>query len=380
MIKVENVNVYNLARAVCSARNPKNSWDKSDSDLEHDTLGENDLNLAVRLVKAGQEHRKFMRQIMVSMDITAPFYWWKQFDTYKIGTVSNSCSTMHKITSKPIELSDFSVPDGDVPLYETGYDVAMSFCNVIDDCEALRKKYLETKDKKYWNGLIALLPEGYNQKRTVTMNYEVLYQMYRQRRNHKLKEWHDFCDVIVTLPYAKELIVEPITDITVTIDDGGHTVGGWTIKQDDAVNPDIYTVSVKDKTWNGSDIASQDKKAEEWAKYLDELGIDLTYKDGEYKSVFQIFKELSAKYNAFYESDDKMVSHPDHYQSNGMEVINVIENFTKGLEGIEATDTGNIIKYTCRWSKKGNPVQDIEKIIWYATHLLNAVKKKEDKK
>lgn len=315
MIKVENINVYNLARAVYSSRNALNSWQKSDSDFEHDILGENDLNLAVRLVKAGQEHRKFMRQIFISMDITAPFYWWKQFDTYKIGTVSSSCSTMHKITSKPIEVSDFSIDDFDLEYDGETFALTECFIDVIADCEMLRKKYLETKDKRYWDGLIQLLPESYNQKRTITLNYEVLYQMYRQRKSHKLKEWHEFCEVIAALPYAWSLIVQPICDSEPSNDDKNNTITVAEVKKDQIKNITLY------------------------------------------------------------ESKDNLVSHPDHYKgAKGIEVIDVIENFTNGLEGIEATDTGNIIKYACRWKKKGNPVQDVEKIIWYATHLLNEIK------
>lgn len=159
-----------------------------------------------QLIKAGSDHRKFMRQILVSVDITAPLYWWKEFDTYKVATVSNSCSTMHKIHSKPIELSDFSIDDfyidGD------GIDLSDCFKNVVADCESLRHKYLDTKDKKYWRGLIQLLPSSYNQKRTITLNYETLYNIYGSRKGHKLDEWSvGFMEWIESLPYAEELIV-----------------------------------------------------------------------------------------------------------------------------------------------------------------------------
>ena len=204
MIKVENVEVYNIARAVYSVRNAMNSWDKSDSDLKHDILGSADLDLAKRLFKAGSEHRKYLRQIFVSMDITAPLYWWKEMDTYKVGTASNSCSTMHKITSKPITLSDFSTEEFDIA--DEGISMNDCFLNVIADCEMLRKYYLETNDKKYWRGLIQLLPSSYNQKRTITMNYENVFNIIHQRTGHKLDEWREFVNVLKDLPYVKEIM------------------------------------------------------------------------------------------------------------------------------------------------------------------------------
>ena len=159
----------------------------------------------------GAINRKFMRQILVSVDITAPLYWWKEFDTYKVATVSNSCSTMHKIHAKPIELSDFSIDDfciEDSYIEEYGLCMSDYFNDVIADCESLRRKYLDTKDKKYWRGLIQLLPSSYNQRRRVTLNYETLYNIYGSRRNHKLSEWSDgFINWIKSLPYAEELIV-----------------------------------------------------------------------------------------------------------------------------------------------------------------------------
>ena len=226
MIKFENTEVMNFEGAFRGMRNPLNSWDKADSEFKCDDydncytcqyydvgcdprgkvhLGENDLNLAQRLIKAGSDHRKFLRQIFVSVDITAPLYWWKEFDTYKVATVANSCSTMHKIHSKPIELSDFSIDD--FYIEDDGISLRDCFINVVADCESLRRKYLETKDKKYWRGLIQLLPESYNQKRTVTLNYETLRNIYGSRRNHKLDEWSKgFMEWIDSLPYAEELI------------------------------------------------------------------------------------------------------------------------------------------------------------------------------
>lgn len=210
MIKFECTEVFNFEGALRGMRNPLNSWDKSDSefipwDNSSFTIGENDLALAQKLIKAGSDHRKFLRQIFVSVDITAPLYWWKEFDTYKVATVANSCSTMHKIHSKPIEISDFSI-DGDTCL-----DM---FQNVIADCETLREIYIETNDKTYWRALIQLLPESYNQLRTVTLNYETLRNIYGSRRNHKLDEWRvGFMEWIKSLPYAAELI----TDEEVTV-------------------------------------------------------------------------------------------------------------------------------------------------------------------
>lgn len=206
MIKVENINVYNITRAVYSARNAMNSWNKSDSDLDNDILGEADLDLAKRLYKAGTEHRKYLRQIFVSMDITAPLYWWKEMDQYRINVTTNSCSTMHKIHSKPIELTDFSFED--FYINDNGINVEDYFINIVADCEELRQLFLKTKDKKYWRTLIQLLPESYNQKRTITMNYENVMNIINQRSNHKLFEWREFCDILLDLPYIKEIIKE----------------------------------------------------------------------------------------------------------------------------------------------------------------------------
>lgn len=242
MIKFENTEVFNFEGAFRGMRNPLNSWEKSDSiicNLDKDDLchgigckyygdeygnfcmGENDLKLAQNLIKAGSDHRKFMRQIVVSVDIIAPLYWWKEFDTYKVATVANSCSTMHKIHSKPIEMSDFSF---DVEPVE-GLDTTRFFESTVKTCEDLRLAYLlymeraeEVKNteesaklrrvaRAYWETLIKLLPESYNQMRTVTLNYETLRNMYFARKGHKLREWSvGFMNWIKSLPYADELI------------------------------------------------------------------------------------------------------------------------------------------------------------------------------
>lgn len=202
MLKLERTSVMNFENAIRGARNPMNSWAKSDSaydDKGNYILGENDLALAKKLCRAGSDHRKFVRQILVSADITAPLYWWKEFDTYKVATVANSTSTMHKIHAKPFELADFSVDklsDGALAAFRT----------YMDYMEATRRRFVETKDKRDWYDLIQLLPSSYNQLRTVTMNYETLINIYYARRAHKLDEWHVFCDWIRTLPYADDLI------------------------------------------------------------------------------------------------------------------------------------------------------------------------------
>lgn len=202
MLKLERASVMNLENAMRGARNPMNSWAKSDSaydDKGNYILGENDLALARKLCRAGSDHRKFVRQIFVSADITAPLYWWKEFDTYKVATVANSTSTMHKIHAKPFELADFSVDklsDGALAAFRT----------YMDYMEATRRRFVETKDKRDWYDLIQLLPSSYNQLRTVTMNYETLINIYYARRAHKLDEWHVFCNWIRTLPYADDLI------------------------------------------------------------------------------------------------------------------------------------------------------------------------------
>lgn len=252
MLKIENVEVMGWEAAIRGMRNPKNSWDKSDSFCKPSTenccgchdydkcayifettgkpyrgdIGSNDLDLMTRLRNAGTDHRKFMRMITVYLDIMAPLYWWKEFDTYKVGTVANSCSTMHKIADKEFTLEDFShdhlmnltdyeeapclednfpafeEKDGDL-LFWTPTDILVQ---TIGGLNFYRQRYLETKDKKFWWQLIQLLPSSYNQRRTIMLNYEVLANIYKSRRNHKLDEWHTFCDWIESLPYS-ELII-----------------------------------------------------------------------------------------------------------------------------------------------------------------------------
>lgn len=245
-MKFENTQVFNFEGAFRGMRNPKNSWDRSDSekiywDGQWNTddekvksyftdygvnflLGGNDLKLAQALIAGGTEHRKFMRQIFVSVDITAPLYYWKEFSTYKVGTVANSTSTMHKLTSKPITLDCFEIDDYDEKLEWVGasqgnmacmYDGEKSILRLIDMLEGLRLKYLDTKDKRYWKELVRWIPESWLQTRTVTMNYENLRSMYYQRKNHKLNEWSgldkpenvNFIKWVKSLPYAEELIM-----------------------------------------------------------------------------------------------------------------------------------------------------------------------------
>lgn len=228
MIKLERTNVMNFENAIRGARNPMNSWDRSDSyfanytdtsgmtykqldsydgvTTDWMTLGENDLNLAKRLVKAGSDHRKFLRQIFVSVDITAPLYWWKEFDTYKVGTTANSCSTMHKIHSKAFDRDDFShdrMDDGALVLLDA----------TIAYLESERQKFLEDKNNRQpWHNMIQSLPSSYNQMRTVTLTYENLLNQYKARKNHKLAEWHTYCDWIEILPYFREMCLEDQTD------------------------------------------------------------------------------------------------------------------------------------------------------------------------
>lgn len=214
MIKVDDINVYNFESAIHGMRSPYNSYDKSDSaydDIGEYYIGENDLALMQRLFKAGTEHRKFMRQILVSMDITAPLYWWKQESTYKVGTTSNSQSTMHTIAKKEFTLSDFSFDkeDGSEIIAEDEPEKVYSMSAMIQFLNNAREKYLSTKDKNDWRYLIQLLPESYNQTRTVTMNYEVVANIIRQRRHHKLCEWDKFIDIMLdSLPYLREIMGE----------------------------------------------------------------------------------------------------------------------------------------------------------------------------
>ena len=203
MIKLERTSVMNLENAMRGARNPMNSWGRMDSGYDADgsyRLGPNDLDLAKRLRRAGSDHRKFIRQIFVSVDITAPLYWWKEYDTYKVGTVANSTSTMHKIHSKPFELEDFSHDH----LTERGL---LSLQRTIGYLEETRLRFVQDKKKEDWYDMIQLLPTSYNQMRTCTLNYETLVNIYHARKNHKLQEWHTFCDWIASLPYGRELII-----------------------------------------------------------------------------------------------------------------------------------------------------------------------------
>ena len=203
MIKLERTSTMNFENAMRGARNPLNSWARSDSYYNENgdyILGENDLSLARRLAKAGSDHRKYLRQIFVSVDITAPLYWWKEYDTYKVGTVANSCSTMHKIQAKEFTRDDFSCDR------MTGRALAC-LDNVIEVLEATRCEYNETKERALWDDLIQLLPSSYNQMRTCTLTYENLINIYHARKNHKLPEWHVLCDWISQLPYFKEIVL-----------------------------------------------------------------------------------------------------------------------------------------------------------------------------
>lgn len=220
MIRIENQDVHGWVAAIRGARNPMNSWDKSDSYFDVSssemgiykhldeiygittdcmTLGDNDYRLLRNLANAGPDHGKFLRFITVTMDITAPLYWWKEFDTYKVGTVANSCSTMHKIHAKEFTLDDFSHE-------HMSHDVLDVLTTIINALNIRRKDFLDTKEKTFWWDMIQLLPTSYNQRRTVLLNYQVLKSMYHARRNHKLDEWRIFCDFIRDLPYS-ELII-----------------------------------------------------------------------------------------------------------------------------------------------------------------------------
>ena len=211
MIKIENTEVFGWEAAIRGMRSPMNSWSKSDSGLAVDEynydyfeIGDNDYKLMMKLRNAGTDHRKFMRMIMVSFDITAPLYWWKEFDTYKVGTVANSCSTMHKIHAKEFALDDFSHEHLWGEKGDRDVDEPIGILNiVIDTLNFHRKEYLESKDKECWWQMIQLLPSSYNQRRTVVLNYEVLANMYHSRKNHKLDEWHVFCEWIESLPYSE---------------------------------------------------------------------------------------------------------------------------------------------------------------------------------
>ena len=249
MIKIENTDVYGFEAAIRGMRNPMNSWDKSDSgysDPDCETcifwwqdsgcglpkhlecpgefeVGDNDLKLMKTLARSGDDHGKFARMINATCDITAPLYWWKEFDTYKVGTAANSCATMHKIHAKEFTIDDFScehlikISDSefkDEVFFEDSYHIRSRMVAVngleliIKMLNHYRKLYIETKDRRYWWQMIQLLPSSYNQKRTVQLNYQVLIHIYRARKNHKLDEWHTFCDWIETLPYFKEIYLD----------------------------------------------------------------------------------------------------------------------------------------------------------------------------
>ena len=210
MIKLEMTDVFGWESAIRGMRNPMNSWDKIDSrwdgfgDADGFSIGANDLSLMKKLSKAGNDHAKFLRMINVTVDITAPLYWWKEYDTYKVGTVANSCSTMHKIHAKGFSLDDFSHEK----LTYASENVLGFVIVRLNEC---RDKFIETNDKLWWEQMIQLLPTSYNQKRTVQLNYAVLKNMYFSRRNHKLDEWRTLCEWMLELPYFKEIVVEPNT-------------------------------------------------------------------------------------------------------------------------------------------------------------------------
>ena len=225
MIKLENTDIFGWDAAIRGMRNPMNSWNKSDSvcALVENTItkevkygvniGENDLKLMKSLSKAGNDHGKFLRMINVTVDITGPLYWWKEFDTYKVGTVANSCSTMHKIHAKEFTLDDFSHEHLWPNTIGTGGNTKVKhslgmLADIVFMLNAYRDDYLKTKDKRYWWQMIQLLPSSYNQKRTVQLNYQVLKSMYFARRNHKLDEWHTLCEWMEGLPYFREICIQ----------------------------------------------------------------------------------------------------------------------------------------------------------------------------
>lgn len=228
MIRIENVETYGWEAAIRGMRNPKNSWNKSDSRLWESTnrfeIGESDLALMQTLANAGTDHGKFLRMITITLDITAPLYWWKEYDAYKVGTVANSCSTMHKIHAKEFTADDFSHEHllsmanndaGDALFLNDANNIRVDSDNLlgltINVLNYYRGRYIKTKDKRYWWQMIQLLPSSYNQRRTVQLNYAVLRNMYHARKAHKLDEWRNFCAWVETLPYAKELITQDLT-------------------------------------------------------------------------------------------------------------------------------------------------------------------------
>ena len=237
-MKFENTEVWGFEHALRGMRNPLNSWDRTDSHYEtiypeelnnlnnnlkkpRFIIGKNDLELAQRLIKAGSEHRKFLRQIMVSVDITAPLYWWKEFDTYKVGTVANSTSTMHKLATTSITLDCFEMDDYETELQKV--NIPLMWEHIIFQLETLRNLYDKTKNKRYWKELVRLLPESWLQTRTATMNYENILNMYHHRKNHKLNEWSgkddstkpNFCTWALELPYARQFFIEPFEGVKI---------------------------------------------------------------------------------------------------------------------------------------------------------------------
>ena len=218
MLEISNVEVFGWNAAIRGMRNPKNSWNLSDTDFDDGKpcLGENDTKLMQNLRKAGSDHRKYLRMIIVQMDILAPLYWWKEFDTYKVGTVANSCSTMHKIHAKEFTLDDFSYEH----LHDEAYDALMGVIYTLND---FRRRFIEHKDKEDWWQMIQLLPTSYNQKRTVQINYETLLNIYNSRAGHKLDEWQTLRDFIETLPYFKMICIDEPKEHTCNC---GGTCGG----------------------------------------------------------------------------------------------------------------------------------------------------------
>jgi hypothetical protein len=316
MLKIENTAIEGWEPAIRGLRNPMNSWSKSDSRYPLGgpvygafEVGPNDLDLMLRM-NATSAESKYRRMIAVWTDITAPLYWWKEFDTYKVGTVRNSCSTMHKIQEKEFVVADFSVehlvrnveiaddleayyqPDA---LSEAPYSPFDGFRVILALLNTNREAFLRTKDKKYWWQMIQLLPSSYNQRATVLLNYEVLAKQYRERQNHKLDEWHTYCRWIEALPYS-----ELITGKT---NGRKHTMN--------------YTTTCQPK------------------------------------------------------SDP--VNHPSHYTAGKVECIDALESATVGLSGIEAVCTANAIKYLWRWKHKGG-VEDLRKAVWYINRLISQEK------
>lgn len=221
MIKIDAFEIWGFEAAIRGMRNSFNSWEKSDSTFAEisktlPVIGDADLKLMENLSSGGSSHAKFRRFVEVSLDITAPLYWWKEFDTYKVGTVANSCSTMHTIADKEFEYEDFSFDHvSDLDESKGAFcscNMLWVYSSIIETLNKCRELYLETKDKKYWWQMIQLLPSSYNQKRTVLLNYEVLYNIYKDRRHHKLDEWQQFCDWIETLPYTKGIVIPKVVE------------------------------------------------------------------------------------------------------------------------------------------------------------------------